>query len=184
MHPPDRKAGGRRAAVLLALRYYGRELAHRPGVAVPALLLPALGNICLLYLAPLVVGDAGGPGRRRATRTRDRRRAAAVLVSPACCCPPRCCGGSASHCLNRTDGRGIEHLYVFGMDELLAKDAAFFHDNFAGSLTKRVLSFASPVRGVRGHAGVPDRRQPHPAGLRLASCCGATTRCWSWCCSA
>src|SRR5207302_5758462 len=25
----------------------------------------------------------------------------------------------------------------------LAKDAAFFHDNFAGSLTKRVLSFAS-----------------------------------------
>jgi len=32
---------------------------------------------------------------------------------------------------------------VVGMDELLAKDAAFFHDNFAGSLTKRVLSFAS-----------------------------------------
>ncbi len=29
------------------------------------------------------------------------------------------------------------------MDELFAKDAAFFHDNFAGSLTKRVLSFAS-----------------------------------------
>jgi ATP-binding cassette subfamily B protein len=47
------------------------------------------------------------------------------------------------HCLNRLEGRGIEHLYVIGMDELLAKDAAFFHDNFAGSLTKRVLSFAS-----------------------------------------
>jgi ATP-binding cassette, subfamily B, bacterial len=47
------------------------------------------------------------------------------------------------HCMNRTDGRGIENLYVVGMNELLAKDAAFFHDNFAGSLTKRVLSFAS-----------------------------------------
>ena len=47
------------------------------------------------------------------------------------------------HCLNRLDGRGIENLYIIGMDELLAKDAAFFHDNFAGSLTKRVLSFAS-----------------------------------------
>jgi len=32
---------------------------------------------------------------------------------------------------------------VLTLDELLAKDAAFFHDNFAGSLTKRVLSFAS-----------------------------------------
>src|SRR5215469_7757076 len=47
------------------------------------------------------------------------------------------------HCLNRLDGHGIENLYVIGMDELLAKDAAFFHDNFAGSLTKRALSFAS-----------------------------------------
>ena len=43
----------------------------------------------------------------------------------------------------RLEGHGIENLYVIGMDELLAKDAAFFHDNFAGSLTKRVLSFAS-----------------------------------------
>jgi ATP-binding cassette subfamily B protein len=47
------------------------------------------------------------------------------------------------HCLNRLECHGIENLYVIGMDELLAKDAAFFHDNFAGSLTKRVLSFAS-----------------------------------------
>ncbi len=45
------------------------------------------------------------------------------------------------HCLNRVDALGMEHLYVSGMDELLAQDAAFFHDNFAGSLTKRVLSY-------------------------------------------
>ena len=37
----------------------------------------------------------------------------------------------------------MEQLYIDGMDELLAKDTAFFHENFAGSLTKRVLSFAS-----------------------------------------
>jgi hypothetical protein len=32
---------------------------------------------------------------------------------------------------------------LLGMDELLAKDAAFYHGNFAGSLTKRTLSFAT-----------------------------------------
>ena len=37
----------------------------------------------------------------------------------------------------------MAQLYIDGMDELLAKDAAFFHENFAGSLTKRVLRFAS-----------------------------------------
>ena len=52
------------------------------------------------------------------------------------------------HCINRMDSRGIERLYVDGMDELLAKDLAFFHDNFAGSLTKRSLGFATPLRGV------------------------------------
>jgi len=39
--------------------------------------------------------------------------------------------------------RVAENLYVVGMNELFAKDAAFFHDNFAGSLTKRVLNFAA-----------------------------------------
>jgi ATP-binding cassette subfamily B protein len=47
------------------------------------------------------------------------------------------------HCMNRLDGHAIENLYVIGMDELLAKDSAFYHDNFAGSLTKRALSFAT-----------------------------------------
>jgi ATP-binding cassette subfamily B protein len=45
--------------------------------------------------------------------------------------------------MNRLDGHAIENLYVVSMDELLAKDAAFYHDNFAGSLTKRALSFAT-----------------------------------------
>ncbi len=47
------------------------------------------------------------------------------------------------HCLNRTEANSIARLHTSGMDALLAKDAAFFHENFAGSLTKRVLSFAA-----------------------------------------
>ena len=34
------------------------------------------------------------------------------------------------------------------MDELLAKDLAFFHDNFAGSLTKRALGYARRFEDV------------------------------------
>ncbi|MFE1377415.1 ABC transporter ATP-binding protein [Streptomyces sp. NPDC058740] len=132
--------------MLLALRYYGRELARLKRLTVPALLLPALGNIGIYYLAPLLVaklvgaiaGDGGGSGRGGV---------GGVL--------PYVCGFAGVlllaealwrvglHCLNRLDAFGIEHLYVVGMDELFAKDSAFFHDNFAGSLTKRVLSFAS-----------------------------------------
>jgi ATP-binding cassette, subfamily B, bacterial len=132
----------RKTAVLLALRYYGRELARNRLVTLPALLLPALGNTCQAYIGPLIVAALAG-------------RIAAGAEFGAATVLPYVLGFAAVlllaealwrvgvHCLNRTDGRGIENLYVLGMNELLAKDASFFHDNFAGSLTKRVLSFAA-----------------------------------------
>jgi ATP-binding cassette, subfamily B, bacterial len=132
----------RKAAVLLALRYYRRELLRRKRVSVPAMLLPALGNTSLLYLAPLVVADLAGKlsGGTDLTVTTILPAAlgfAALLLLG------EVLWRIGVHCLNRINGHGIENLYVLGMNELLAKDIAFFHDNFAGSLTKRVLSFAT-----------------------------------------
>jgi ATP-binding cassette subfamily B protein len=48
----------------------------------------------------------------------------------------------------RAEIRALEALYVEAMDELLAKDAAFFHNNYAGSLTKRALGFARRFEDV------------------------------------
>ncbi|MER5419054.1 hypothetical protein [Streptosporangium roseum] len=48
---------------MLALRYYCTRLLSRWRMAVPALTLPALGNICLFYLVPLaghLAGDGDG----------------------------------------------------------------------------------------------------------------------------
>jgi ATP-binding cassette, subfamily B, bacterial len=132
----------RKSAVLLALRYYWREMLRRKWITLPAMLLPALGTICVWYLAPLVVADlagtlAGGAEADVSTLL------PAVLTFAGLLLLGEIFWRIGIHCLNRTDGRGIENLYVLGMNELLAKDAAFFHENFAGSLTKRVLSFAT-----------------------------------------
>ncbi|MFE4171659.1 ABC transporter ATP-binding protein [Streptomyces sp. NPDC056909] len=131
-----------RGPVLLALRYYGRELARLRLVTVPAMLLPALGNIGINYIAPLVVAKlvgriAGDDGITIGSTLPYVLGFAVVLLLA------ETLWRIGLHFLNRLDALGIEHLYVIGMDELFAKDAAFFHDNFAGSLTKRVLSFAS-----------------------------------------
>ncbi|WP_434094361.1 ABC transporter ATP-binding protein [Streptomyces erythrochromogenes] len=131
-----------RGSVLLALRYYGRELARLRRLTAPAMLLPALGNIGIFYLAPLIVAKLvgrvadGGSAGIDAMLPYVLGFAGVLLLAETL-------WRIGLHCLNRLDARGIEHLYVVGMDELFAKDAAFFHDNFAGSLTKRVLSFAS-----------------------------------------
>src|SRR5262245_32058448 len=144
MTTPERSHGSpaRKGAVLLVLGYYGRQMARLWRFTVPAMLLPALGNTCIFYVVPLIVAHLVG-------RFADHGPTGIGAVMPYVL-------GFAGvllfaeivwrigiHCLNRLDGHGIENLYVIGMDELLAKDAAFFHDNFAGSLTKRVLSFAS-----------------------------------------
>ncbi|GGP55236.1 ABC transporter ATP-binding protein [Saccharothrix coeruleofusca] len=138
----DRSSPSRRTAVLLVLRHYARELLRHRKFAVPALLMPALGNTCAFYLAPLVVAALaghlaeGGDTDPTAVLPYALGFAGLLLLS-------ELLWRIGVHCLNRTDGRSIENLAVVGMDELLAKDAAFFHDNFAGSLTKRVLSFAA-----------------------------------------
>ncbi|MGW1540008.1 ABC transporter ATP-binding protein [Streptomyces sp. NPDC002309] len=138
---PRRVLPGKRS-VLLALRYYGRELTRLRWLTGPAMLLTALGNIGINYVAPLIVaklvGDVAG-----GTDLTVESALPYVLGFVGVLLLAEALWRVALHCLNRLDALGIEHLYVIGMDELFAKDAAFFHDNFAGSLTKRVLSFAS-----------------------------------------
>ena len=138
----EKGPSARKSAVLLALRYYCGELRRQWRVAVPALMLPALGNICLFYLAPLAVAGlvgrlaGGGDGSAGALLPY-------VLAFGALLLTGEVLWRVGLHFVNRADARGIERLGVVGMDALLAKDAAFFHDNFAGSLTKRILGFSS-----------------------------------------
>jgi ATP-binding cassette subfamily B protein len=131
----------RRRAVLLALRYYLGVLRRQWRLSLPAMAGPALGNTCLFYLTPLVVAalvkhlaDGGDSGM-------------AALLPYVLAFSGLMLAGEALwrvglHFLNRTAARGVRWLGTTGMDELLAKDTAFFHDNFAGSLTKRILSFS------------------------------------------
>ncbi|WP_237774203.1 ABC transporter transmembrane domain-containing protein [Actinosynnema sp. ALI-1.44] len=101
------------------------------------MLLPALGNTCLYYVAPLVVAQLAGHLAGGGTDVLSY-----VVVFAGLLVFAEFVWRIGIHCLSRVDGLGGENLSVLGMNALLAKDAAFFHDNFAGSLTKRVHSFA------------------------------------------
>ncbi|MGR4881131.1 ABC transporter ATP-binding protein [Streptomyces sp. LARHCF249] len=140
--PESHEGSPGRGSVLLALRYYARELARLRWLTAPAMLCPALGNIGINYIAPLVVAKLVGRIAGDAD-TDIGSMLPYVLAFAGALLAGEVLWRIGFHCLNRVDARGIEHLYVIGMEELYAKDAAFFHDNFAGSLTKRVLSFAS-----------------------------------------
>ncbi|MDX6742815.1 ABC transporter ATP-binding protein [Actinocorallia sp. A-T 12471] len=136
----DGKSAGKEAVRLVVRRYCG-EIRRQWRITLPMFLLPALGNIFITYLASLCVGALvgrlaeGGDSSVGDLMPYVLGFAGALLVGEALW---RC----GLHFLNRADARGIEHLGAHGMDELLAKDAAFFQESFAGSLTKRVLSYS------------------------------------------
>lgn len=143
----DRDPGRLNEALRLVLRRYGRQIQRHPWTAVPALLLPGIGDVLVFYTPPLVVARLLG------AFARDEALTMAMLVPYVLTFSGLWFAGelvwrAAEALIARTEIRAIEQLYIEAMDELLAKDLAFFHDNFAGSLTKRTLGYARRFEDV------------------------------------
>ena len=147
--PPaaDRDSRRLNEALWLVLRRYGRQVARRPWVAVPALLLPGIGDVFVFYAPPLVIAQLLGTVARDETLTLAAFTPY-VLTFAALWFTGESIWRVAEAMIARAEIRGMESLYVEAMEELLAKDLAFFHDNFAGSLTKRTLGYARRFEDV------------------------------------
>src|SRR5687767_4595655 len=136
-HDPENRG----IAVSIALRHYMAQLRIERWRAIPALLLPGLGNILVFYTPPLVIAlvvIALGRGEVRGVRD----LLPYVLLFAAAWLTGEGVWRLGIHFLNRVDSYGMQRLYENAMGFLLEKDLAFFHDNFAGSLTKRTIGYA------------------------------------------
>jgi ATP-binding cassette subfamily B protein len=135
------------AALRLVLRRYFAQVLRWKGYAIPALLLPAVGDVLTIYAPPLVVA------RLLATFAQRQQAAFSEFIPYLATFAGLWIAGQlvwrvAVAMIIRAEIRALEALYVEAMDELLAKDTAFFQDNFAGSLTKRALGFARRFEDV------------------------------------
>src|SRR5262245_12629133 len=135
------------AALRFVLRRYLAQVRRWPFMAGGALLLPAVGDVLTLYAPPLVVARLLG------AFARHRQLSAGELLPSIVAFIGLWVSGQVAWRIGvamiaRIEIRGLEALYIEAMDQLLAKDLAFFHDNYAGSLTKRALGFARRFEDV------------------------------------
>ncbi len=135
------------AALRLVLRRYFAQLRRWPWLASGAILLPALAEVMNFYAPPLVIARLLGRFARNETLT------ASDLVPYVVTFAGLWLGSQifwrvAVACLARIEIKGLQALYLEAMDELLAKDLAFFQNNYAGSLTKRALGYARRFEDV------------------------------------
>ena len=134
-------------ALRLVLRRYAVQLRRRPGIALGALLLPAVGDVLTFYAPPLVIAKLLGWFARNQTFT-PAELTPYVITFAALWLSGQICWRVAIALISRIEVRGMEALYIEAMDELLAKDMRFFQDNYAGSLTKRALGYARRFEDV------------------------------------
>jgi ATP-binding cassette subfamily B protein len=135
------------AALRFVLRRYAARVRQWPILAAGAFLLPAVGDVLTLYAPPLVVARLLGAFADRGQLTAAELRPYFVAFI-ALWVSGQIVWRVAVAMIARIEIRALKALYVEAMDELLAKDLAFFHNNYAGSLTKRALGFARRFEDV------------------------------------
>jgi ATP-binding cassette subfamily B protein len=135
------------AAIRFVLTRYFAQARRQPFMATGAILLPAAADILNYYVPPLVVARLLGRFARNEALS-SRELAPYVLAFAGLWTAGQICGRLAVACIIRVEVRGLQALYIEAMNELLAKDLAFFQNNYAGSLTKRALGYARRFEDV------------------------------------
>lgn len=128
-------------AYKLAVQHYWQQTKRNWRTAIPALLLPGLGSILVVYVPPLIIakllvlfGRTGNPGL---SLLWPYIFWFVVLWSAG-----ELLWRIGIQFLSIEEIRVTEQLYNQALRFLLVKDTSFFNDNFAGSLTKKVTGYS------------------------------------------
>ncbi len=144
---PPRDTSRLTAALRLVLSRYWRQARRQPVMSTACVLLPAAADILSYYAPPLVIARLLGRLGRNETLTWSDLWPY-VLAFAGLWTAGQLCWRIATILITRVEIKGLEALYVEAMDELLAKDLAFFQSNYSGSLTKRALGYARRFEDV------------------------------------
>lgn len=134
-------------AVRLVVKHYFDQVKADLKFALPALLLPGIGSILVFYVPPLIVANILTKFSQ-STHPSFHQLTTYVLQFAGLWLLGEALWRLAMLCLTQTETRGMQRLYINAMDFLFARDQAFFNNNFAGSLTKKVIGYGRHYEDV------------------------------------
>jgi ATP-binding cassette, subfamily B, bacterial len=132
-------------ATRLAVRHYVGQIWKERSSTLPALILPGIGSIFAIYAPPLVV--AAILTKYGSTKPTLHDILPYLFVFAGVWFAGELIWRLAFFFLNRADSRVMRNLYTQAMQELAKKDIGFFHNNFAGSLTKKTIGYGKNFEG-------------------------------------
>ncbi|HET9721478.1 MAG TPA: ABC transporter ATP-binding protein [Candidatus Saccharimonadales bacterium] len=127
-------------ATKLAVKHYLQQMKLEWWRTGLAFVLPGVGSILVAYIPPLIIarilvrfGQQAQPNLEQLIPY--------ILLFAGVWAAGEICWRIGINFLIKSETRGMERLYNDAMSFLFAKDLAFFHNNFAGSLTKKVIGY-------------------------------------------
>ncbi len=128
-------------ATRLALRHYWQQLRRDWYLAIPSFLLPGIGTILVIYVPPLIIAQIltkfSTPNQLNFSDFLPY-----IFLISLVWLSGEMLWRIGQQFLLSTEIRGMGRLYRQALDFLLEKDIAFFHDNFAGAITKKAIGYA------------------------------------------
>lgn len=126
-------------ATKLAARHYLQQIWTVRRYSIPGLVLPGIATVFTSYVPPLIVAGAITKFSHKVPTLEQAMPY--LLWFAGVWLFGELLWRIAFLCLNRADSLAMRNLYVNAITELSKKDLGFFHDNFAGSLTKKTISY-------------------------------------------
>jgi ATP-binding cassette subfamily B protein len=134
-------------ATKLAVTHYAEQARRHWPLTIPSLVLPGLGSILISYVPPLIVARILVKFNGHKSLT-FKEIWPYILTFMIVWTAGEVLWRVGMWLLSKMEVKAINELYNQAMDFLFAKDLAFFHDNFAGSLTKKVVGYAKNFEGL------------------------------------
>ncbi len=128
-------------AMKLAVKHYWQQIKRDWYFSVPALILPGIGTTFVLYVPPLIIAHLLGK-YSNISGIAWSEFVPYILLFAGMWFLGEFLWRVAGQFLAIAEVRGMTRLYNNAMKTLLQKDIGFFHDNFAGSLTKKAIGYA------------------------------------------
>jgi len=140
------KVKKKQTAIRVALDHYLQQVKKEGGASWIALLLPGIATTFTIYMPPLIIariiGEFGKTGFTSPTQLLPY-----VLAFMGVWALGQILWRIGIHYAIILETNGIRRLFSQGMEALMYKDLRFFDDNFAGSLTKKLIGYARSFEG-------------------------------------
>lgn len=135
------------AALRLAWRIYWREAKRYKLCNIVAVLFPAIGTTLVMYVPPLIIAKI--LVRYSSGQALTLHQLLPYLVSfIAIWSSGELAWRIGIQCAGKAQVHNLANLYNDALAQLTQKDIKFFHDNFAGSLTKKAIGYAKRYEDV------------------------------------